>query len=82
VVNTLRHLKRLTGADSIHAVIGGMHLEKASMNRVHLTIRAMNELGVEKVIPVHCTGFAACAEMARLLGDRFVSGGAGDVFVF
>ena len=82
VINTIKRMQKLTATEAIHAVIGGMHLEKASMSRIHLTIQAFIELGVEKVIPLHCTGFTACAEMARLLGQRFTPGSVGVAFQF
>ena len=82
VINTLKYIKSLTGTDGIHAVIGGMHLEKASISRLQLTLRTFIELGVEKVIPLHCTGFNARTEMARLLVERFELGGVGSIFEF
>ncbi|MEW6229517.1 MAG: MBL fold metallo-hydrolase, partial [Bacillota bacterium] len=82
VINTIRRMQKLTATEAVHAVIGGMHLEKATMSRIHLTIQAFIELGVEKVIPLHCTGFTACAEMARLLGERFAPGSVGASFQF
>ncbi|MBC7342956.1 MAG: MBL fold metallo-hydrolase [Clostridia bacterium] len=77
VINIIKHMQKLTATEAVHAVIGGMHLEKASMSRIQLTIQALIELGVEKVIPLHCTGFTACVEMARLLGERFTLGSVG-----
>ncbi|NPV81784.1 MAG: MBL fold metallo-hydrolase [Firmicutes bacterium] len=82
VINTLKYIKSLTGTDGIHAVIGGMHLEKASISRLQLTLRAFMELGVDKVVPLHCTGFNARTEMARLLGERFELGSVGSIFEF
>lgn len=77
VINTIKHIQELTETEAVHAVIGGMHLEKADMNRIRLTIQAFTKLGVKKVIPLHCTGFRACAEMACLLGGRFMLGSVG-----
>ncbi|MGE5587025.1 MAG: hypothetical protein ACM3ZO_02245 [Clostridia bacterium] len=63
-------------------MIAGMPLEKATMSRLHLTIQKLIELGVENVVPLHCTGFTACAEMARLLGQKFMLGSVGSSFQF
>ncbi|MDK2931894.1 MAG: 7,8-dihydropterin-6-yl-methyl-4-(beta-D-ribofuranosyl)aminobenzene 5-phosphate synthase [Bacillota bacterium] len=82
VINTIKRMQKLTATEGVHAVIGGMHLEKASMSRIQLTIHAFIELGIEKVIPLHCTGFTACAEMARVLGQRFTPGSVGATFQF
>jgi 7,8-dihydropterin-6-yl-methyl-4-(beta-D-ribofuranosyl)aminobenzene 5'-phosphate synthase len=80
VINTIRHIQELTKTEAVYAIIGGMHLEKAGMRRIHRTIEVFATLGIERVIPLHCTGFRACAEMARLLGERFVLGSAGISF--
>ncbi len=82
VINTVRRIQELTETDAVQAVIGGMHMQKAGASRIHSTIQAFITLGVRNVIPLHCTGFNACAEMARLLGERFISGGVGSSFQF
>lgn len=66
VVNTLDHIQQLTDARPIHAVIGGMHLLRASPERLAFTLDAFERLDVARVAPNHCTGLAAiCAFRAR-----------------
>ncbi len=77
VINTIKHIQELTETEVVYAVIGGMHLEKAGMGRIHRTTEVFTELGIKKIIPLHCTGFRACAEMSRLLGERFMLGSVG-----
>lgn len=81
VINTVNHCRRLAGAE-VCAVIGGMHLETVSPTRLHLTIQALLELGVERVAPLHCTGFGARAEMACRMKEVFVTAAAGDTIAF
>ena len=81
VVNTVKYCGELTKS-TIHAVIGGMHLEKASPGRLENTACALRELGVQRIIPLHCTGFKASAFMAHFFGDGFVSAGTGDQLKF
>jgi 7,8-dihydropterin-6-yl-methyl-4-(beta-D-ribofuranosyl)aminobenzene 5'-phosphate synthase len=61
VVNTLRYVQKLTGNAFIHTVIGGMHLLSAASGRIDQTIAALADLGVRRLIPLHCTGFRAVA---------------------
>jgi 7,8-dihydropterin-6-yl-methyl-4-(beta-D-ribofuranosyl)aminobenzene 5'-phosphate synthase len=61
VVNTLHHVRELTGGKPIHAVAGGMHLASASRERIVRTMADLRELGVERIGPCHCTGAAAIA---------------------
>lgn len=56
VINTLQHVRKLYPGKNIDAVIGGMHLAKASERRMSKTIEMMKEIGVRIAIPGHCTG--------------------------
>lgn len=77
VVNTLRHVVALTGCPKIHTVVGGMHLENASPVRMAQTLAALPELGVQRLIPLHCTGLRAFAEFRAALGEKCLPGAAG-----
>ncbi|HEO72555.1 MAG TPA: MBL fold metallo-hydrolase [Candidatus Hydrogenedentes bacterium] len=67
VVNTMRHVARVTGADSFRAVLGGMHLGGASEERMAKTIEAFRDFRVERIGAAHCTGEAA----TQAFGDAF-----------
>ena len=69
VVNTLHYVQQLTGGRPIHAVIGGMHLIKASRDRMDRTVEALRRFDVGLVAPAHCTGPRAQAR----LGSEFPS---------
>jgi 7,8-dihydropterin-6-yl-methyl-4-(beta-D-ribofuranosyl)aminobenzene 5'-phosphate synthase len=64
VINTLNYIIKLTGNTSIHTVIGGMHLVNASENRIVRTIQELKKLKPKKLMPAHCTGFAASARLS------------------
>jgi len=66
VINTLRYVQGLTDRRPIHTVIGGMHLLAASCERMDKTVADLRRLGVRRLLPCHCTGFAA---MARLWNE-------------
>ena len=59
VINTLRYVQTLTNNRSIHTVIGGMHLRDASPERMDKTVCELRRLDVQRLLPCHCTGFAA-----------------------
>ena len=77
VVNTLRHVARLTGDDRIRAVVGGLHLVGASEERIEKTIAALRDLDVGTVAACHCTGFPAKTRLYAAFGERFVNGTVG-----
>ncbi|MGQ9574823.1 MAG: MBL fold metallo-hydrolase [Thermoguttaceae bacterium] len=70
LVNTLRYVRRLTENRPIHAVIGGMHLGKASPARLDRTIEEFRALEVQRIGPAHCTGMAATAALWGALPGR------------
>lgn len=66
VINTLRHVQALTGNRPIHSVIGGMHLLNAGAVRMDQTVAELRRFNIQRLIPCHCTGFAA---MVRLWNE-------------
>lgn len=57
--------------------IGGFHLMYADAAEIDRTIRALQDLGVNYVVPTHCTGDAAKAAFLRAFGARCLEGGVG-----
>ncbi|MDD5326325.1 MAG: iron-sulfur cluster assembly scaffold protein [Phycisphaerae bacterium] len=70
VVNTLNYVTKLTGQDRIYAVIGGMHLLNASLERIEYTIEAFRQYQVQKIGPCHCTGVKAIEKFKEVFPDR------------
>ena len=77
VVNTLRHIRRLTDDRTIYTVLGGLHLLAASPVRMDATLAALRELDVARFVPTHCTGFAASARLWAEFPGRCTLGGVG-----
>lgn len=82
LVNTLQHVRRLTGNRPIHAVLGGMHLLNASPDRLNRTVDALRELGVRLLGPAHCTGAAATARLWHEFPKACTTCSVGSSFVF
>jgi 7,8-dihydropterin-6-yl-methyl-4-(beta-D-ribofuranosyl)aminobenzene 5'-phosphate synthase len=70
IINTLTHVRRLSGVDRIRAVIGGLHLLNADDQRLNQTLAAMKTMPVETVIPCHCTGNRALDELETVMGAK------------
>ena len=77
LINTLNHVRTITGEDRIHMVVGGCHLIDASDNVIEQTINALKALQIDKIGVSHCTGLHAGAMMAAEFGDRFFFNNAG-----
>ena len=81
VVNILRHVRRITGIDRVHAVIGGFHLTgKAFEPIIDPTVDAIADLQPELIVPAHCTGWKAQLALAGRLPDAVVPNAVGATF--
>ncbi len=67
IVNIVTHAKKSTGS-KIQLVLGGFHLSGATQDRVRKTMDQLKNLNVERIAPMHCSGF----EAMKMISDRFV----------
>jgi len=70
VVNTLSHVRYLTGGRPLHCVIGGMHLRNTSQMRLERTLEALRQMNVACLRPAHCTGMRAVAALWNSFPER------------
>lgn len=77
LINTLAHIRRVSGVSRVHAVLGGMHLERATARRMDQTVAALCELGVQRLGGGHCTGGAALRRFWSEFPERCVELHAG-----
>ena len=72
VVNTLTYVLSLTGRTRVHAVIGRMHLLRASAQRIEATAAALVGFGVDEIAPCHCSGFEATSYFRHSFAERCI----------
>jgi 7,8-dihydropterin-6-yl-methyl-4-(beta-D-ribofuranosyl)aminobenzene 5'-phosphate synthase len=66
IVNIVRYARRLTGIDTVAAVVGGFHLSGPAFEPIiKLTVDALAQIGAEAIIPAHCTGWRAAHASPR-----------------
>lgn len=82
IVNTVRHVQKITGGEYIHTIIGGTHLMVASPERIGKTANELKGLGLQRLGVSHCTGFSASARLANEFGDIFFLNNAGSQMTF
>ncbi len=70
VINTLNYIRELTGNRRIHTVLGGMHLLTANPVRMNETVAGLHRIDARRLLPCHCTGFAAIARLWHEFPDR------------
>lgn len=77
LINTVDHIRQISGIDRIRGIIGGLHLNNASGERLRSTCSALKEWNPEIVVPCHCTGDDSVSFLINELGGVVVSGSAG-----
>ena len=82
VIHILEHVQTLTNHRPIHAVIGGMHLGAASPARRQRVIDRLRQFAPPLLVPMHCTGMNAMADLWQAFPGACRPGGAGAVFEF
>ncbi len=77
-INVLRYAQQLTGIQTLHAFVGGMHLTGSQFDPI--VSRVVDELTAFKpqvIVPCHCTGWKATHEIARRMPQAFVQTSVG-----
>lgn len=78
IVNCLLHVRSLFPDDPIHAVLGGMHLEEVSPERIDATADSFLRMDVQQIIPLHCTGDPAICRFESVLESKLIRARTGD----
>jgi 7,8-dihydropterin-6-yl-methyl-4-(beta-D-ribofuranosyl)aminobenzene 5'-phosphate synthase len=82
VINTLTHVTQLKGNNKIHAILGGLHLGKASDGKLAKIIDHLREFDLDMIGVGHCTGPRAFLALANEFEDRVYLNTVGNVFEF
>ncbi len=77
-VNVLRNAQRITGANKVHAFIGGMHLTGGIFEKIILqTIQDVKTIHPDIIVPGHCTGWKATHLISHEMPDAYVQASVG-----
>jgi 7,8-dihydropterin-6-yl-methyl-4-(beta-D-ribofuranosyl)aminobenzene 5'-phosphate synthase len=82
IVGICRHATRVTGIDKVHAVIGGFHLSGLSGERIEQVVDAFRAMGLDYIVPQHCTGLEAVVSLYRHFPTELVVSSTGSTFTF
>ena len=76
IQNIVKVAKKTIGKD-IKFTIGGFHLMNSTKDEILESIQSLKNLGVQKVLPTHCTGEKAIKLYKQHFKDNFFEGGVG-----
>jgi 7,8-dihydropterin-6-yl-methyl-4-(beta-D-ribofuranosyl)aminobenzene 5'-phosphate synthase len=83
IVNILRYVRKVTGEDRIHAVVGGFHLSGPLYEKIiEPTCDALGAFAPDHLVPSHCTGWRATHALAARFPDAFIQNSVGTRFSF
>jgi 7,8-dihydropterin-6-yl-methyl-4-(beta-D-ribofuranosyl)aminobenzene 5'-phosphate synthase len=82
IVGICRHAVKVSGVPTVHAVIGGFHLSGLAGERITQVVDAFRALGVDYLIPQHCTGIEAIIQLGVHLPNELVVSSVGSTFTF
>jgi 7,8-dihydropterin-6-yl-methyl-4-(beta-D-ribofuranosyl)aminobenzene 5'-phosphate synthase len=82
IVNTVKHAQKISGIDKVHAMIGGFHLVNAPSEIIEKTVADIKALAPDYIIPTHCTGFEAIAQLTSAMPKQCILNTAGTRYVF
>lgn len=83
IINTVHYAQQISGVRRVYAVMGGFHLAgKKFENRIKPTIKALQRINPELIVPSHCTGWRAMCAIAKTFPEAFVWNSVGNFYRF
>ena len=82
IVNTVKHVQKITGVQKVHAVVGGFHLVVSKPETVQKTVSDIKAISPDYVVPTHCTGFEPIILFQKEMPKQFILNTAGTKYVF
>jgi 7,8-dihydropterin-6-yl-methyl-4-(beta-D-ribofuranosyl)aminobenzene 5'-phosphate synthase len=82
VINTLSHVQNIIGEKNIYAVMGGLHLVKATGKKLETIIHHLQRFNLKKIVVGHCTGNEAIQALYTRFKDKLTLNTVGNVITF
>ncbi len=82
IINTIKHVKKISEINDIHAVMGGFHLAGENEKLIGPTIEEMKKIDPDFIIPMHCTGWNAINRFSREMPGNFILNSVGTTYLF
>jgi len=77
-INSIRYAQKLTGVETVYALLGGLHLTGGIFESIiPATIKELKAIAPHLIMAGHCTGWKAIHAFARELPEAFVQGSVG-----
>ncbi len=83
IINTVEYAREVTGIDKVHAIMGGFHLTGPAFEPIiGDTVKSLQRIGPDYVIPTHCTGRKAILAIEKAMPGQFLVNMSGTKLTF
>ena len=82
IINTVRSAMAAANVDRVHAVVGGFHLGLAPPDYLQHSLRELEALNPDVIVPMHCTGAPFIEMLREHMPDKVVYSNVGSRFTF
>lgn len=77
IVRIIEHIKLLFPYEPIYLAMGGFHLKSETTQNIEKIVKTIQDYGLQKIAPSHCTGEAAILIFKNRFGEDFIESGVG-----
>ena len=82
IINTLNHVKKISGEKRIYALVGGLHLVKTTGGKLDTILRYLQRFDLRRIVVGHCTGIHAIQALHARFEDKVVINTVGHTITF
>lgn len=82
IINTVRSAMKAANVDKVHAVMGGFHLGPAHTDYLQHSLRELEALNPDVIVPMHCTGERFIDLLRQKMPDKVVYSNVGSRYTF
>jgi 7,8-dihydropterin-6-yl-methyl-4-(beta-D-ribofuranosyl)aminobenzene 5'-phosphate synthase len=82
IINTVKSAMTAVNVDKVHAVIGGFHLGLAKPDYLQHTLKELERINPDVIVPMHCTGEPFITLLRERMPEKVVYSNVGSRFTF
>lgn len=83
IINTVSYAQEVTGISKVHVIMGGFHLTGPAFESIiDDTVKSLQQIGPDYIIPTHCTGRKAVLAIEKAMPSQFLVNMSGTKLTF
>ncbi len=82
IINTVKSAMAAANVDKVHAVMGGFHLGLANVDYLQHSLRELEALNPDVIVPMHCTGERFIDLLRQRMPEKVVYSNVGSRYTF